>query len=98
MVSKKNIKLKLYKKIKKALKKNGQYIEGDYVVSLAKEKKLLEEYNKNTSKIKRTEQGIYHIDIPFSLKTQRELSIETGFKEFRLIYRKDEAAVFSMFK
>jgi len=89
-------KLKLYKNIKKALKNGGRYIEGDYVVSRQKEKKLLKEYEIKTASLEGADQGNYHIDIPFSLKTQKKLFIKTGFKDFHLIYKKGEAAIYVM--
>lgn len=91
-------KLKLYKNIRRALKNGGQYIEGDYVVSQQKEKRLLKEYEKKSADLTGADEGNYHIDIPFSLKTQKKLFIKSGFKDFHLIYKKAEAAVYAMQK
>ena len=38
-------KCKLYKKIRKSMKNEGKYIEGDYVVSPEKERQFLLEHN-----------------------------------------------------
>ena len=91
-------KLQLYKNIYNALSAGGKYIEGDYIVSPSKEKKLLQEYEEKTANLTDADMGKYHIDIPFSLKTQKELFKKAGFKEFNLIYQKDEAAIYSIKK
>lgn len=91
-------KLQLYKNIYNALSAGGKYIEGDYIVSPNKEKKSLQEYEEKTTNLTDADFGKYHIDIPFSLKTQKELFNKAGFKEFNLIYQKDEAAIYSIKK
>ncbi|MFO7815194.1 MAG: class I SAM-dependent methyltransferase [Halanaerobiales bacterium] len=90
-----NKKLALYKKIYKALKSNGIYIEGDYIVDEAKEKKIL---NATAEKEDIKINGNYHIDLPFSINTQKQILAESGFSKFNLIYEQDEAAVYSVFK
>ncbi len=42
-----------------------------------------------------TEDGYYHINIPFSLETQRSLLLEAGFKSFDVIWQKDSTAVWN---
>src|SRR6056297_304932 len=90
-------KLMLYKKIQRALKNDGKYIEGDYVVNQKKEKQLLAEYEKKISDLKE-EEGSYNIDIPLSLKTQKRLFVKSDFKDFHLLYKKGEAAIYTMMK
>ena len=88
-----NKKLALCNKIYKALKSNGKYIEGDYIVDKTKEKKILKDAvvkgNVKTN-------GNYHIDLPFSIESQKQILTESGFKKFNLIYEKNEAAVYSV--
>jgi tRNA (cmo5U34)-methyltransferase len=91
--SKKN----LYTKICKSLKVGGKYIEGDYIVSEEKEKILLEKFELSNQN-KSIEDGFFHIDIPFSLKTEKELLNEAGFHNFNLIFKKDEVAVYVLRK
>ena len=91
-------KLKLYKNIYKALVAGGKYIEGDYIVSPSKEKNLLDEYDKRINNSKDNSDGKYHIDIPFSLETEKNLFKESGFKDFKLIYKKEESAIYSVTK
>ncbi|MEG2291430.1 MAG: class I SAM-dependent methyltransferase [Clostridium sp.] len=91
-------KLALYKKIRTALlKEGGSYIEGDYVVTKYYEKKwlkrreeLLKEYG--DEKIK-----LYHIDIPFSINTQKRLFREAGFnREFNIIFQQGEHFIYEV--
>ena len=90
-----NKKLRLYKKLYKALNDNGKYIEGDYIVNETKEKRIL---NTIEDKGNIKTNGKYHIDLPFSIKTQKQIFAESGFRNFNLIYKRDEAAVYSVCK
>lgn len=90
-----NDKLKLYKKIFKALKDNGKYIEGDYIVDKTKEQSILKKAKENNDY---KTNGDYHLDLPFSIETQKQILAESGFRNFNLIYEKDEAAVYSVLK
>ena len=87
-------KCKLYKKIRKSMKNEGKYIEGDYVVSLEKERQFLLEYNHKIKNIKESERNIFHIDIPFSIKTQSQLLLKGGFSKVKVIFHQNEAAIF----
>lgn len=87
-------KRKLYEKISKAVKNGGKYIEGDYVVSKEKEQQFLMEYNKKIKGVKKCQNGTYHIDIPFSIKTQCQLLLEAGFSDVEVIWHENEAAIF----
>lgn len=91
-------KLRLYKKIYKALKPEGLYIEGDYIVNQDKESKLQKEYLKIKEKNNIKEDGSYHIDIPFSINTEKQILNEVGFKKFKQHYYKNEAAIYSVKK
>jgi tRNA (cmo5U34)-methyltransferase len=86
-------KISLYKKLREALVPAGSFIEGDYIVSAEEEKKLLNEfyqYKKNNPLI---EDGQYHIDIPFSEKTQIKALKDAGFKEVNVLFRTSRANV-----
>jgi hypothetical protein len=37
---------------------------------------------------------VYHIDVPFSVKTQIRLMLEVGFADVKTIFHTDRAAVF----
>lgn len=89
----KDVKRTLYEKIKKSLKPEGMYIEGDCVVSEDKEAQLLANYQQLVTKESSNE--LYHIDIPFSLQTQINLLQDAGFSKVDVIYHdeNEEAAV-----
>lgn len=89
-------KVVLYTKIKRALKKNGRYIEGDYYVSLEDEKELLKRYYDLRKEYEDDEYGLYHIDIPFALETQQGLLNEAGFGKLQLIWDGGEQKVYSV--
>jgi|AntRauTorcE11897_2_1112592.scaffolds.fasta_scaffold19833_2 tRNA (cmo5U34)-methyltransferase len=91
-------KLNLYISIFKALNPDGLYIEGEYVVNQTKESRLYKEYLKVKEEKNIEIDGTFHIDIPFSIKTQKQLFDETGFKTFQLHYHENEAAVYSVKK
>ena len=40
--------------------------------------------------------GTYHLDVPFSLETQRSLLLEAGFTDFQLIWQKDPTEVWNL--
>jgi len=44
-------KLRLYRRIREALKLGGTYIEGDYVVDPPEERRLLEEYRRRVAEL-----------------------------------------------
>ena len=88
----------LYLKIYNSLKDKGKYIEGDYIVSLEKEKRLLREFKENIKQDEKAKEGLYHIDIPFSLKTQKKLLAEVGFNELNEIFSEDESAIYEVKK
>ena len=56
-----------------------------------KEKRLLREFEENIKQDEKLKDGFYHIDIPFSLKTQKKLLAEVGFNELNVLYSEDEA-------
>ncbi|MBF8436342.1 methyltransferase domain-containing protein [Halanaerobiaceae bacterium Z-7014] len=93
-----DIKLNLYKKIWRALKPGGFYIEGDYIVSKIKEVELLADYNDRLENNEFLQEELFHLDIPFSIETQQELFDRAGFTDFELIFEGDEAGVYSVKK
>ena len=90
-----NVKRKLYANIHAALKPGGKYIEGDSVTPAEMESQFLAEYNQQLEGLPQTENGAYHIDVPFSIATQRTLLLEAGFKNFELVWQKDSDAVWN---
>jgi len=87
-------KCKLYDRIRRSLRGVGKYVEGDYVVSKREERESMLNYHKITQKYQLSPNKIYHIDLPFSIKTQVELLSKAGFSKVRTIWGKRKAAIF----
>lgn len=83
------LKQDLYTKIYSALRPGGKYIEGDYYVSPEKEQEFLEKYRA----LDEEGRGRYHIDIPFSIETQRKLLLKAGFSLVELLWEKEEGGI-----
>ena len=86
-------KIALYKKLRKALGPTGTFVEGDYIVSLEEEKRLLREFYLQKENNALLEDGQYHIDIPFSEETQIRALKDAGFKDINIIYRTSRSNV-----
>jgi len=89
-------KRELYVKIHAALKPGGKYIEGDSVIPAEMESQFLAEYHQQLAGMPQAQDGHYHIDVPFSIDTQRSLLLEAGFKNFELVWQKDSTAVWNV--
>ena len=88
-------KRELYMKIHAALKPGGKYIEGDSVVPAEMESQFLAEYHRRVAAMPQAGDGHYHIDVPFSIDSQRSLLLEAGFKNFQVVWQKDSSAVWN---
>jgi tRNA (cmo5U34)-methyltransferase len=86
----------LYKKIHAALKPGGKYIEGDSVTPTEMESHFLAVYQKLVAGMPQATDGHYHIDVPFSIDTQRSLLLEAGFRDFHLLWQRDSTAVWDI--
>lgn len=91
-------KLKLYKKIWRCLKPGGKYIEGDYIDSPKNEKKWLDEYLRLMKEKEFNFNNQYHYDIPCSIPTEKKLFREAGFRDFKIVWKEDKAAIYSVTK
>ena len=89
-------KRELYTKIHTALRPGGKYVEGDSVIPSDMESEFLDEFYEDAATVPSAPEGNYHIDIPFSIATQRSLLLEVGFKDFQLIWQKDSTAVWNV--
>jgi tRNA (cmo5U34)-methyltransferase len=89
-------KRELYMKIHAALKPGGTYTEGDSVVPAGMESQFLAEYYQEVAGMPQADDGHYHIDVPFSIDTQRSLLLEAGFRDFKLVWQKDSTAVWNI--
>lgn len=86
-------KVPLYKNIRCWLKDGGRYIEGDYTVSGVKEEDGLHAYRRLMSRLKNAAPGLYHIDVPLSIKTQHDLMSQAGFINIKSIWHEEQAVV-----
>jgi len=86
-------KMAQYEDIRRWLKEGGMYIEGDYIVSGVEEQEGLEAYERLMRRLKNAAPGLYHIDVPLSIKSQYDLLAEAGFGSVETIWKKDQAAV-----
>ncbi len=82
-------------KIRAALKPGGKYIEGDSVIPAEMESQFVAEYHEQIAAMPPAEDGHYHIDVPFSIETQRSLLLQAGFQDFELIWQRDSTAVWN---
>jgi tRNA (cmo5U34)-methyltransferase len=84
----------LYEKIRRSLKEGGRYIEGDYVAAdEAYEKECLEKHRIATTGLSGSDEGTFHIDIPFTLDTQIGLLQKAGFSSVQVMFHEDMAAI-----
>jgi tRNA (cmo5U34)-methyltransferase len=79
-------KTSLYSKFRQALVPSGAFVEGDYIVSIDEEIKLLKEFQERMKKTPFLEDGQYHVDIPFSEETQLCALREAGFTDIDVIF------------
>jgi tRNA (cmo5U34)-methyltransferase len=87
-------KLKVYKKIYYGLKENSYYIEGDYIVSEKEEESFINKYQEQISRLNSNEiEGDYHIDIPFSIKTQKKILQEANFYDIEIIFQNKDSSI-----
>ncbi len=90
-----DVKRQLYLKIHAALKPGGKYIEGDSVTAVEMENQFLAEYHQLVAGMPPARDGYYHIDVPFSIDTQRSLLLGVGFRNFELVWQRDSTAVWN---
>lgn len=87
-------KVNIYQKINQVLKNGGLYIEGDYVTNQEKEKQFLRKYRQIMSSLGKEKTSLYHLDIPFSIETQKQLLFRAGFKDVKVFWCREKAAIF----
>ncbi len=80
-------KRELYERIRSALKVDGVYVEGDWVVSAAEERRYLRAYEERMVEWPDAGDGRYHIDVPLSLGRQRQLLLSAGFSSVDVIWQ-----------
>lgn len=88
-------KLNIYRRIRNALALEGQYIEADHILPTNEERTRLAWYNRQLEAQVISPDEEYHIDIPFSVSTQRQLLLEAGFSQVRTLFKTTYALVLS---
>ncbi len=87
--------LDLYRRIREALALNGKYIEGDHVLPSDEERERSAWYRRQIEAGSVSPDGMYHIDIPFSVATQKKVLLEAGFTRVEVLHEQEYAAVLS---
>lgn len=80
-------KASLYQRIREALRLEGAYIEGDWIVSPNEELHYRSAYEDAVRELQSSEEGGHHIDVPLSLETQKRLLSEAGFPTVEVIWQ-----------
>lgn len=79
-------KIGVYKKIADALKPGGIYIEGDFIVNAILAKQYKQRYERIIGSMPdNPKAGEYHIDIPFTIETQKRLLHSAGFSRVEVL-------------
>lgn len=87
-------KVGLYTKIRKALKPNGAYIEGDYMVTeQSVEDELCAENARLRLEMNIPQGGIFHFDIPFTVDNQIAMFRQAGFSSADLVFRMENTTI-----
>ena len=69
-------------------------MEGDYIVPEKEEESFINKYQEQISRLKWNEiEGDYHIDIPFSIKTQKKILQEANFFEIEIIFQNKDSVI-----
>jgi tRNA (cmo5U34)-methyltransferase len=87
-------KVSLYQRIREALRQEGAYIEGDWVVSLEEEALYRSAYEEAVGELQTSRDGSHHIDIPLSLETEKRLLTDAGFSTVEVIWRGPGSGVY----
>ncbi|HPF16234.1 MAG TPA: methyltransferase domain-containing protein [Thermotogota bacterium] len=90
-----NEKSHVYDNIYKSLKNGGIYIEGDYVVDPIEAAQRFQQYKTIKETYNIEDMHNYHVDIPFTKKTQIELFHKAGFQSVDIEVELENACVFS---
>lgn len=84
----------LYRKIHKALKPGGVYIECDYMVEdQAEEAFYFEENRRIRRELGIPQEEFYHYDTPCTIENQKALLGRAGFREVRQVFRVENTTI-----
>ena len=89
----------MYRKIFRALKPGGIYIEADYTASSeAHEKLCLDFYDRQRARFNIADDVFVHIDIPLTLEHRKELALSSGFRRIKTVHRADNTVTTVAYK
>ncbi len=88
-------KLDLYRRIMAALTPAGKYIEGDHVLPPDEERQRSAWHRRQIEAGMISPDGMYHIDIPSSVATQKRILSEAGFARVEVLHEDEYAVVLS---
>lgn len=87
-------KREIYRKLYRAVRSGGCYLECDYLACCQEEEDLcLAEYHRRRQASDLPEGAFVHIDIPLTLAHQTELLTEAGFARVELLYQNEGTAL-----
>jgi len=86
-------KLDLYRKIHCALRPQGAFVNGDYVVSRREAERIRERFLEQMPRLGRCPSGTYHLDLPLCIEEEVELLEAAGFVTTAVVYQTENAAV-----
>ncbi|MFZ5814610.1 MAG: class I SAM-dependent methyltransferase [Bacillota bacterium] len=87
------VKRSLYARIRAALRPGGLYVEGDWYVGPEEEAQFLQRRASLLSQVEPGAGALYHVDIPFTLETQRRLLEQAGFSSVSVPWQEGDKAV-----
>ena len=80
----------LFKKINQSIKKDGLFINSDYIINSKEEEvKIYSQYLQETKHIKE----LIHYDIPMSLKSEQTLLNSAGFKDIKMVFENKKTKI-----
>ena len=83
----------LYRKILKSLKKDGLFIETDYLAKDEDEEDKLFKEKERIIKEQGLKEGLYHFDTPCTIENEKKLLIKAGFKSVEISFRCGNTAI-----
>ena len=79
-------KIAIYRKVRKALRSTGIYVEGDQATTVEEEKSILYWYNRWIAKLPGGDRAEWNYDITLSPETQAHILRKAGFSDVQLTW------------
>jgi len=88
-------KLALYRKIHRALRPHGLFVNGDCIVSRREAERIRMQFMDRMSDCPECSSGMVHVDVPLSIDEEVKLLQDAGFAEITVSFETRNAAVIS---